>query len=103
MRITKPEDIKIGQWRSMCCHEDLRQIEDQEEVDWIIDFWDEIGGISSPSVWDTKKNALLDMRKGVVDNANDVRKQGTPEKVIQMVFGKEIDKIDQLLAELEDE
>ena len=63
-RVTNPAELKIGMWASPCCHRDLYQIKSQDEIDTIIDDWDE--GISH-EVYRSKKEALLDIRKGFDD------------------------------------
>jgi len=55
-----PTEIKIGMWATNCCHRDLYQIETQEQIDIIIDDWDE--GISH-DVYYTKRQALSEIRK----------------------------------------
>jgi uncharacterized protein YbaR (Trm112 family) len=57
-------EIKIGMWACPCCHRDLYQIQTEEEINTIIEDWDE--GISH-DVYDSKKEALLDIRKGFTD------------------------------------
>lgn len=61
MKITKQEDLKIGQWSSDCCERDLREIKSQEDIEDIIEMWDDIG-TDSVDVWESKKEALLDIR-----------------------------------------
>jgi len=51
--------VKIGMWATRCCHLDLFQIEDQEDLDDVIEDMD--GGGLPFRVWKTKKDALLDL------------------------------------------
>lgn len=61
MKITKPEDIKIGQFFTCCCHLDLAEIETKEDV---LSLVEDMGDDQDYEIWDTKKNALLDIREG---------------------------------------
>jgi hypothetical protein len=51
---------QIGMWATQCCHRDLYQIESQDQIDIILDDWDE--GISH-DVYFSKKEALIEIRK----------------------------------------
>ena len=61
MKILNPEDIKIGQWGTMCCERNLELISNKEDIDFVIGMWDDTGH-SSYEVWETKKEALLTLR-----------------------------------------
>ena len=60
-RITEPNQIKMGMWATQCCHRDLYRIESQEQIDLILEDWDED---ISHEVYLTKKDALLSIREG---------------------------------------
>ena len=64
MKIKDPTQVKIGLWTSQCCHCDLHQIVTGTEIETIIEDWDQ--GISY-DVWETKREALIDIRKGFND------------------------------------
>ena len=59
-KITKTNELKIGLWATQCCHRDLHEITEEDEITEIIDDWDE--GISY-DVYTSRKEALLDIRK----------------------------------------
>ena len=61
MRIKEPILVKIGMWATQCCHRDLYQISTDTEIENILEDWDD--GVSH-DVWETKREALLDIRKG---------------------------------------
>lgn len=70
--ITDVNDLKIGQWATWCCHQDLIQIDDVvfEEIreDFIeSDPW------PSWKVWNTKKEALEDLLIGWSEDSNEYR------------------------------
>lgn len=60
-KITQQSDIKIGMWATQCCHYDLYEIKSDEQINQIVEDWDE--GLSH-DVYKTKKDALLDIRRG---------------------------------------
>lgn len=60
-KIINRDDIKIGMWATSCCHRDLYEITSEDQIGEIIDDWDE--GVSH-DVYRTKKEALLEIRKG---------------------------------------
>lgn len=57
--IKNHKKIKIGMWATSCCHRDLYQISSTEEIERIIDDWDE--GISH-EVWLSERDALLEIK-----------------------------------------
>ena len=59
--VKHPDDIKIGMWATNCCHRDLYQIENEDQMETIVDDWND--GISH-DVYRTKKEALQEIRKG---------------------------------------
>jgi hypothetical protein len=59
--VSHPNEIKIGMWATSCCHRDLYEIKTQDEINTIIDDWEE--GISH-DVYRNKKEALIEIRKG---------------------------------------
>jgi len=61
MKILNPENIKISQWGTICCERELEPILNQEDINFIIGMWDDTGK-SSYEVWETKKEALLDIK-----------------------------------------
>ena len=63
-KITNTSELKLGLWASQCCHCDLHEIKTEEEIAEIIGDWEE--GISY-DVYNSKKEALLDIRKGFGD------------------------------------
>ena len=64
MQIKDITQVKIGMWASQCCHCDLHQISADAEIETILEDWDE--GIDY-DVWPTRREALLDIRKGFED------------------------------------
>ena len=64
MQIKDITQVKIGMWASQCCQCDLHQISTDAEIETILEDWDE--GISY-DVWETKREALLDIREGFND------------------------------------
>lgn len=60
MKVTKPEDLKMGKWHTRCCQRELEEIRTQEDIDQIIDDWDDTG-IRSHEVWETKLEALQEI------------------------------------------
>jgi len=64
MKIKNPKQIKIGLWASQCCHCDLHQISTDTEIETILEDWDD--GVDY-DVWETKREALLEIRKGFDD------------------------------------
>jgi len=52
---------KIGMWATRCCHRDLYRIETKEQIDIILEDWNE--GVSH-DVYPTRKQALLTIRAG---------------------------------------
>jgi hypothetical protein len=60
VKITDTKQLKKGLWASGCCYRDLYQIATDDQIQIIIEDWDE--GISH-DVWETKREALLDIRK----------------------------------------
>ncbi len=69
MKITNPQDVKIGHWYTLCCHMDLAIIETQSNLDNVLheflDFKDPI-----VEVWETQREALLEIRVGWGDYPN---------------------------------
>jgi len=80
MKIKDPTQVKIDMWASQCCHCDLHQISTDTEIEIILEDWDD--GVDY-GVWGTKKEALLDIRKGFRDK-------------------KELFLIDKMLADIEE-
>lgn len=64
-RITRPEDVKLGQWYTMCCHLDLYEVEDDDDVQFIRDDMLEEDEREKLGVmaWETRREALLDLRE----------------------------------------
>jgi len=63
MRITQPNQLKIGQWWTMCCERALKQIETVDEVQDIIELWDDTG-VNSASVWNSFEDATTSILSG---------------------------------------
>lgn len=71
MKITNPDDIKIGHWYTICCHLDMDQIKNDNDleyakehaVEWFIE--EEPPAIH---IWETQLEALLEIRKGWRDS-----------------------------------
>jgi len=61
MKITNPENLKIGQWGTMCCERELERISNQEDIDFVIGMWDDTGECSY-EVWESQKEALLTIK-----------------------------------------
>ena len=67
-KIKNKHELKIGQWYSRCCHEDLYEIKTQEDIDDIIDDWDEFG-IQFCNVFKNRIDALFYIRNvWTIDN-----------------------------------
>ena len=60
MVIEKSEDVKIGQWYTMCCHKDLDMIKTQQEIQEVKGM---IGEYDTLEIWETEKEALLSIRE----------------------------------------
>lgn len=52
------EDIKIGYWYTWCCRLDLKQIEDNDEKEKVVN---DIKAGWPVRVWKTKEEALLEL------------------------------------------
>lgn len=70
--ITDPDDLKVGQWATWCCHQDLEQIDanllEQIREDFINpDPW------PIWKVWNTRKEALEDILIGWSENSDEYR------------------------------
>jgi len=61
MKILNREDIKIGQWGTICCERELERILNQEDIDFVIGMWDDTGE-HSYEVWESQKEALITIR-----------------------------------------
>jgi len=76
--------IKTGMWASQSCHRDLYQISTPEQIEVIINDWEE--GISH-DVYDNRKDALVDIRKsfhpGALQDEIDLMLLGKNRKVIK--------------------
>lgn len=59
---TKPykEPIEIGDWYSLCCEIDLKQIEDEEERQEVLECIEE-GEPYPRGIWATREEALQDL------------------------------------------
>jgi hypothetical protein len=60
MSITNPDKIKIGMYATFCCHLDLYEIKNQDQIERILDDWDEN---ISHEVFPTKHIALKELKK----------------------------------------
>lgn len=60
-------DAKIGRWYSICCHCDLRDVADESDIEWIKA---QRGYGCNVSVWETRREALLEIREGTQDAAS---------------------------------
>ena len=49
---------EIGWWMTQCCGEDLRQIEDEEDLDDFFEDQKELGHLG-PRAWPTRERALV--------------------------------------------
>lgn len=67
MKTTDINDIKIGQWWTICCHLDLEEIKTDKDLEdvkemahnaWIEEDFPKI------DIWETQLEALLEIRKG---------------------------------------
>ena len=63
----KPEggDMKspeIGDWYTFCCHEDLHQIENQEDLDDVVEELGQPGGSLVDGIWPDQLTALQTIR-----------------------------------------
>ena len=56
----KKEDVKLGMWYSICCHKDLYKIKNESDMKEVQDM---VGEYDTLEIWDTEKEALLDIRK----------------------------------------
>lgn len=61
MKKENPDDLKIGHWYTYCCHLDLFQILDQEELEDIRERLSD-DEPPRPEVWETRQEALLKIR-----------------------------------------
>lgn len=61
MKITERAQLKIGQWATTCCHQDLYQIKTQDQIEEVVDDWDDEDGFDT-EVWETKLEALTEIR-----------------------------------------
>ncbi len=69
----------------MCCERELEHIETQEDIEYIIEMWDDTGK-GSYEVWESKKEALLDIKS----RHNPLEEYG---KIAIMDIDKELEEI----------
>lgn len=81
------DQVRIGQWWTLCCHEDLWQIENESDLADIVEMLTDAEP-PTPTVWETKLDALAEIREWFVAGA-----EGWPENQ------KPIAEIDVLIAE----
>lgn len=55
------EAIRIGMWFTSCCERDLKRIETQEEINEIIENYEEA---DLSEIWDMEMEALLSIKQG---------------------------------------
>ena len=53
---------EIGDWYTLCCHEDLHQIEDQEDLDDVVEELGQPGGSLVDGIWSDQLTALQTIR-----------------------------------------
>jgi len=64
LEINKREDIKIGYWYSYCCHHDLYEIKEDDQISKL---FEDVINWMSPDIWKTRLSALLEIREGWED------------------------------------
>ena len=64
MVATKQEELSIGNWATFCCHLDLFEIENEQDVEYYVTRLhpDSIASLGPVHVWNTEKQALEDLR-----------------------------------------
>lgn len=70
MKIIRSEYLKIGHVWTQCCERDLGIIKTQDDIDEIINLWDDMG-VESVEVWDTELNAILELRERNISTGDD--------------------------------
>lgn len=77
MKIDDPQQVKIGDWVTMCCEEDLFQIVTEEQLADVrecITIWQEEDTSLWYERWDSELDALIELRRryapGHPDNNN---------------------------------
>jgi len=63
------EELRIGMWATHCCHRDLYQIKTNEEIEYIIESWEDVPEVE---VWPTKRDALLCIRGRFKDSSDEI-------------------------------
>ena len=67
MNTAHQTDAKIGHWRSICCHCDLLEIADESDIEWVEA---QRSYNLTVNVWQTQREALLEIRAGTQDVAS---------------------------------
>jgi len=63
VRVTNPEDVKMGQWWCMCCEKDLCPVE-YDDLEYITDDMNETDPTERIGirVWTTRESALAELK-----------------------------------------
>lgn len=62
-----PEQVKFGMWYTICCYQDLTEINNQEELDFVVESLVSLkedvedGDITLVGLWDTREQALREL------------------------------------------
>ncbi|KKM63639.1 hypothetical protein LCGC14_1509420 [marine sediment metagenome] len=64
MVATKRDDLLVSRWATFCCHLDLFQIKNEQDVEYYMKHLhpDSVENLGPVHVWDTQKEALEDIR-----------------------------------------